>query len=145
MAYRCATCGSSDLTRFMRCDHPGCLDGRDRCDHGVSIYDPCASCALRAQRQLGRPRADAPDPGAPWVSDDWKRRQSPHFPSAEETALRRERSNFINCVIAAGLGSGAMMVLSPDRETWITGIAIFIASAVAAVSRILTSALHRPK
>lgn len=28
--YRCGVCGSTDLQRYMRCDHPACPDGRDR-------------------------------------------------------------------------------------------------------------------
>lgn len=27
--YRCGVCGTGDRTRWQRCDHPGCPDGRD--------------------------------------------------------------------------------------------------------------------
>lgn len=28
--YRCGPCGSTDPTRYTRCNHAGCPDGRDR-------------------------------------------------------------------------------------------------------------------
>lgn len=28
--YECPVCFSPDPNRYMRCDHPGCTDGRDR-------------------------------------------------------------------------------------------------------------------
>lgn len=28
--YCCGVCGSHDPNHYMRCDHPGCMDGRDR-------------------------------------------------------------------------------------------------------------------
>lgn len=28
--YRCGVCGTSDPDGYLRCYHPGCLDGRDR-------------------------------------------------------------------------------------------------------------------
>ena len=30
MLYRCGVCGSHDELCYLRCDHPGCPDGRDR-------------------------------------------------------------------------------------------------------------------
>lgn len=30
VSYKCGVCGTTDETRYQRCAHPGCPDGRDR-------------------------------------------------------------------------------------------------------------------